>query len=128
MIVFLHKPIRKALDEPVGHAVDIGDSRTRLLTALGKMPLAAVGSGHLHCYRQTVRDGVREGWAPSTGFVAGEGESLPGPLHQPGIVEYDCTGGAVRASYRSVPGLEDVTAAVPEVTAAIDALGHSTVG
>ncbi|MFD6059879.1 MULTISPECIES: hypothetical protein [Rhodococcus] len=93
------------------------------------MSLAAVGSGHLHCYRQTVRDGVREVWAPSTGFVAGEGESLPYPLHQLGIVEYDCTGGAVRASYGSVPDLEDVTAtAAPEVTAAIDALGHSRVG
>ncbi|MFC9764297.1 metallophosphoesterase family protein [Rhodococcus jostii] len=129
VIVFLHKPIWSALDEPVGHAVDIGESRTQLLTALGKMSLAAVGSGHLHCYRQTVRDGVREVWAPATGFVAGEGESLPGPLHQLGIVEYDCTGGSVRASYRSVPDLEDVTiAAVPEVTAAIDALAHSTVG
>jgi hypothetical protein len=93
------------------------------------MSLAAVGSGHLHCYRQTVRDGVREVWAPSTGFVAGEDKSLSGPLHPLGIVEYDCTGGAVRASYRSVPGLEDVTiAAVPEVTAAIDAVEHRTVG
>ncbi len=54
---------------------------------------------------------------------------FPGPLHQLGIVEYDCTGGAVRASYGSVPDLEDVTAtAAPEVTAAIDAPGHSRVG
>ncbi|MFD6062791.1 metallophosphoesterase family protein [Rhodococcus wratislaviensis] len=129
VIVFLHKPIWSAVDEPVGHAVDIGESRTRLLTALGKVSLAAVGSGHLHCYRQTRRGDTLEVWAPSTGFVAGDGDALPGPLHQLGIVEYDCTDGVVRASYRSVPGLDDVTAgAVPEVTEAIDALGHRAVG
>ncbi len=129
VIVFLHKPIWQAVDEPTEHAFDIGESRTRLLTLLDQVSLAAVGSGHLHCYRQAVRDQAIEVWAPATGFVAGDGDALPGPLHQLGIVEYDCTDAVVRAGYRSVPGLDDVTVtAVPEVIAAIDALADSPVG
>lgn len=129
VIVFLHKPIWQAVDEPTDHTLDIGESRTRLLALLEQVSLAAVGSGHLHCYRQATRGDAIEVWAPATGFVAGEGDALPGPLHQLGIVEYDCTDGAVRASYRSVPGLDDVTVtAVPEVIAAIDALEDSPVG
>ncbi|MDF3313702.1 metallophosphoesterase, partial [Rhodococcus sp. T2V] len=82
-----------------------------------------------HCYRQTRRGEAIEVWAPATAFVAGEDDTFAGPLHQLGIVEYDCTDAVVRASYRSVPGLDDVhVTAVPEVIAAIDALEDSHVG
>lgn len=129
VIVFLHKPIWQAIPEPTDHALDIGESRTRLLALLDKVSLAAVGSGHLHCYRQARRGDAIEVWAPATAFVAGDGDTFSGPLHQLGVVEYDCIDGVVRAAYRSVPGLDDVAAdAVPEVIAAIDAVEGSPVG
>ncbi|OUS92582.1 metallophosphoesterase [Rhodococcus sp. NCIMB 12038] len=129
VIVFLHKPIWQAIPEPSEHAFDIGDSRARLLELLETVSLAAVGSGHLHCYRQTRRGEAIEVWAPATAFVAGEDDTFAGPLHQLGIVEYDCTDGAVRAGYRSVPGLDDVhITAVPEVVEAIEVLADSPVG
>ncbi|MBC2639802.1 MULTISPECIES: metallophosphoesterase [unclassified Rhodococcus (in: high G+C Gram-positive bacteria)] len=128
VIVFLHKPIWSALDEPVGHAVDIGESRTRLLALLDQVSLAAVGSGHLHCYRQTLRGEAVEVWAPATGFVGDVDDTVPGTLPQLGIVEYHCEDERVRAYYRSVPGLDDVTAtSVPEVTEAIAALDAGAV-
>ncbi|MFF0815301.1 metallophosphoesterase family protein [Rhodococcus sp. NPDC003318] len=129
VIVFLHKPIWQVADEPTDHNLDIGESRARLLDLLGTVSLAAVGSGHLHCYRQTRRGETLEVWAPATAFVAGDGDTFAGPLHQLGIVEYDCADGTVRAGYRSVPGLDDVSATgVPEVIAAITALTDSPVG
>jgi 3',5'-cyclic AMP phosphodiesterase CpdA len=107
-MVFLHKPIWQAFPEPVGHTVDIGSARTRLLSILSGVSVRSVGSGHLHCYRQTLRDGIAEVWAPATAFVAPAGSRMPGVLDQLGIVEYELIDGQLRAGYRSVPGVVDV--------------------
>ncbi|MFD5179408.1 metallophosphoesterase family protein [Nocardia sp. NPDC058379] len=117
VLVFLHKPIWSAVDVPTAHALDVGDApRARLLDLLGRVTLKGVGSGHLHRYRRTDRDGVVEVWGPSTAFVAGPaGVHLPAALEQLGVVEYDCDAEGVRVAFRALPGLVDVTLAqVPE--------------
>jgi 3',5'-cyclic AMP phosphodiesterase CpdA len=122
-MVFLHKPIWQASPEPVDHAVDIGSSRTRLLAALDGVSVQSVGSGHLHCYRQTLRDGVTEVWAPATAFVAPGEDRMPGALHQLGIVEYELLDGTLRAGYRSVPGVVDLDPTqIPQFNVAMTAI------
>jgi 3',5'-cyclic AMP phosphodiesterase CpdA len=103
VLLFLHKPVFAALDRPTDHAVDVGPrARERLLTLFAGTGLRAVGSGHLHRYRSVDRDGVREVWAPSTAFVAGEGGGLPAGLAQLGVVTYDTGVDAAGASRVSV--------------------------
>jgi 3',5'-cyclic AMP phosphodiesterase CpdA len=114
VLLFLHKPVFAALDRPIDHAVDVGpQARERLLALFAGTGLRAVGSGHLHRYRSIDRGGVREVWAPSTAFVAGEGGGLPAGLAQLGVVTYDTgvgTAGAPRLSvaFRAPGDLESV--------------------
>jgi 3',5'-cyclic AMP phosphodiesterase CpdA len=71
LALFVHKPLFDAsLDEAAitGRFVNIA-ARMRLLAAfLDRRPLV-VASGHVHQYRSTLTDGVRQVWAPSTGFI-----------------------------------------------------------
>jgi 3',5'-cyclic AMP phosphodiesterase CpdA len=114
VLLFLHKPVFAALDHPIDHAVDVGpQARERLLALFARTGLRAVGSGHLHRYRSVDYDGVREVWAPSTAFVAGEEGGLPSGLSQLGVVTYDTgldTAGAPRVSvtFRAPADLETV--------------------
>lgn len=124
VLLFLHKPVWSAADEPVGHQVDIGPvSRDRLLGLLDRIRLRAVGSGHLHCYRQVPRGAAVEVWAPATAFLAPSGYELPGTRRELGYVEYTVAAGTVTAAFRLVPGMPQLAVDdVPAIAEAIAAL------
>lgn len=122
VLLFLHKPVWRAVDVPTDHQLDVGDGpRERLLGLFDRLAVKAVGSGHLHRYRQAVRDGVAEVWAPSTAFLAGAVDSrLPEALHQLGVVEYECGPADVQVRFRAPVGLAEVGLdGVPELLAAV---------
>jgi 3',5'-cyclic AMP phosphodiesterase CpdA len=134
VLVFLHKPVWPAIEGPTDHQVDVGDApRARLLDLFGRLTVKAVGSGHLHRYRQTVRGGTTEVWAPSTaGLARAVDDRLPAALHQLGVVEYECDGAEVQVRFRAPVGLvEGDLPGVPELAVAmaeIDGRRPTTVG
>lgn len=74
VLLALHKPLfLQSPDETEVTATSINpEPRARLLRRLQDSPMRAVISGHLHCHRDVVRDGVRHVWAPSTAFLVRE--------------------------------------------------------
>lgn len=70
IMLVLHKPLfLQSLDETGMTASSINpEPRDRLLRRLRCSPTQVVVSGHLHCHRDVVRDGLRHVWAPSTAF------------------------------------------------------------
>lgn len=67
-----HKPLAedRLTDNAVNYWPVLPEARARLL-ALGQPAL--VLSGHVHQWRPREVDGVRQVWAPSTGFIVGDG-------------------------------------------------------
>ncbi|MFW0783457.1 metallophosphoesterase [Gordonia sp. CPCC 206044] len=124
VLLFLHKPLWAVSEVPTDHQLDVGPvARDRLLSLLGEVDLRAVGSGHLHCHRQTARGAALEVWAPATAFLASDGESLPETRQELGYIEYDVTDADVTASFCAVPGLAQRTQHdVPEIAKAIEAM------
>lgn len=123
VLLFLHKPIWPALDEPIEHQLEVdAASRERLLGLLDGAALRAVGSGHLHSYRHRQRGEIVEIWAPSTAFAAAAEHTMFGGLSEIGYVEYVVEDGTVEANFRSLPGLVRRTgASIPQVSEALDA-------
>ena len=74
ILLALHKPLfLQSADETEVTATSINpEPRARLLRRLHGAPVQAVVSGHLHCHRDVVRDGLRHVWAPSTAFLVQE--------------------------------------------------------
>ncbi len=74
VLLALHKPLfLQSPDETEVTATSINpEPRARLLRRLRGTPVRAVISGHLHCHRDVVRDGLRHVWAPSTAFLVQE--------------------------------------------------------
>jgi 3',5'-cyclic AMP phosphodiesterase CpdA len=65
-ILFLHKPLWSPLDFETEHAIALpAAERDRLLGALAPLDIAAVCSGHLHCYAAGRQGGVLTVSAPS---------------------------------------------------------------
>jgi 3',5'-cyclic AMP phosphodiesterase CpdA len=128
VLLFLHKPLWSVTDEPVDHQVDIGPvSRDRLLGLLADVELRAVGSGHLHRYRQVPRGAALEIWAPATAFLP-DGDELPDALVELGYVEYTVSDGVVTAEFRLVPGMPQLGQRdVPEIAAAIERMTAAAV-
>lgn len=125
VLLFLHKPLWAATDEPAEHQVDVGPvARDRLLGLLARVDLRAVGCGHLHRYRKVQRNNAIEVWAPATAFLAPElVDGLPEAHEQLGFVEYTVAGGDVTAEFRLVPGMPQLTTDdVPEIAQAIEAM------
>ncbi|MFC4950004.1 metallophosphoesterase family protein [Pseudonocardia sp. GCM10023141] len=124
VLLFLHKPLWSATDEPVDHQVDVGPvARDRLLGLLERIDLRSVGCGHLHRYRQVRRDRAIEVWAPATAFLAAGEDSLPDGRQELGYVEYTVEGGEVTAQFRLVPGMPQITTDdVPSIAQAIEAM------
>ena len=105
-LLALHKPLfLQSPDEAEMTATSVNpEPRARLLRRLRGAPVQVVVSGHLHCHRDVVRDGLRHVWAPSTAFL----------VHEPvdataanilGILCIELDDNGVRVEAIDVPGL-----------------------
>ena len=105
ILLVLHKPLfQQSADETELTATSINpEPRARLMRRLRAAPVRLVVSGHLHCHRDTVRDGVRYVWAPSPAFQA----TVPpeGAAAVPGVLAIELDGKKVRVELVEVPGL-----------------------
>jgi 3',5'-cyclic AMP phosphodiesterase CpdA len=86
--LFVHKPL--FLDSPdetekTGKCV-FPEPRRRLLALMERARVRFVASGHLHCYRHAVHDGVDHVWAPATSFQMPENAEPRGLESRPGYV------------------------------------------
>ncbi|MDA8034277.1 MAG: metallophosphoesterase [Actinomycetota bacterium] len=119
VLLFSHKPLWSPFGDVPGHTVAIAkDDRERILELFSASPVTVSASGHLHRYLNGTTDGVLTVSAPSTAFLAAAGGDPRPGLQQLGYVELLVDGSAVRASYRSVPGLVELGAFdLPEVVA-----------
>lgn len=124
VLLFLHKPVWTVVEGPTEHQFDIGNAASeRLLGLFEETDLRAVGTGHLHRYRQKLRGDVIEVWAPSTAFISEDDLGLPEGRDEVGYIEYVIEGGEVTVTDRSVPGMVNVTPhEVPDVTDMLAAL------
>jgi len=122
-LVFCHKPLVDP-DPAATHPMSIpADAVPRLRAALGRIDVAAYGSGHLHRYLLE-RDG--DAWAvsaPAVAFTAGSAADYPG-LRQLGLVEYEITADAVVPTFRSIHTLvERDLMDLPEARRALEEAG-----
>jgi 3',5'-cyclic AMP phosphodiesterase CpdA len=105
IMLVLHKPLfQHSADETELTATSVNpEPRARLMRRLQAAPVRMVLSGHLHCHRDVVRDGVRYVWAPSPAF------QVPAPpegaVAGPGVLAMELEGEAVRVDLVEVPGL-----------------------
>lgn len=74
-----HKPLTEqaVADGAVNYWPVLPTPRARLLALFGEARPALVLSGHLHMWRDRVADGIRQVWAPSTGFIVGDAWQEP---------------------------------------------------
>jgi 3',5'-cyclic AMP phosphodiesterase CpdA len=100
IMLVLHKPLfLQSVAEAEMTASSVNPRpRARLLHRLQRAPVRLVVSGHLHCHRDIVRDGLRHVWAPSTAFllhahVGGDAAAIVGMLS----IELGAQGAHVRA-------------------------------
>lgn len=91
-LFFTHKPVWAFTPELQDPRLSVGpESLPRLEAALAALDVRGYGSGHLHHYALTHRDGVPVVSAPSTAFVhrGAVSADIVGPgLIQLGVVEY----------------------------------------
>jgi 3',5'-cyclic AMP phosphodiesterase CpdA len=106
IMLVLHKPLfLQSSDETEMTASSTNpEPRGRLLRRLRRSPTQVVVSGHLHCHRDVVRDGLRHVWAPSTAF------RLPAHVDADaaailGILSLELDQGGARVKVIDVPGL-----------------------
>lgn len=108
ILLVLHKPLfLQQADESEMTASSVNPApRARLLQRLSAapVPVQAVVSGHLHCYRDTVRAGLRQVWAPSTAFVVPGGAPVDAAAIV-GVLCIDLDAQDPRIDLVSVPGL-----------------------
>jgi 3',5'-cyclic AMP phosphodiesterase CpdA len=106
IMLVLHKPLfLQSSDETEMTASSTNpEPRGRLLRRLRRSPTQVVVSGHLHCHRDVVRDGLRHVWAPSTAFrlhahVDADAAAILG------ILSLELDQGGARVEVIDVPGL-----------------------
>jgi 3',5'-cyclic AMP phosphodiesterase CpdA len=119
VLLALHKPMfLQAADETEVTARSINpEPRARLLRRLRGTPVRAVISGHLHCHRDVVRDGLRHVWAPSTAFLVQEPADAAAD-NILGILSVELGNYGVQVELVDVPGL------VPHDLAALKGYGR----
>lgn len=107
--VFLHKPmfIDGPEEGPRGYWTVLPEPRRRLAELFAKARLKLVASGHLHGWRQEMRDGVAYVWAPSGAFVVGALQEDLGAERTLGAVEHIFTPEGVTSRFIRADGLED---------------------
>jgi 3',5'-cyclic AMP phosphodiesterase CpdA len=105
IMLVLHKPLFQHLaDETELTRMSVKpEPRARLMRRLRAAPVRLVVSGHRHCHRDVVCDGVRYVWAPSPAFQA----TTPpeGAVAIPGLLAIELDGEAARVDLVEVPGL-----------------------
>ena len=115
-----HKPLceERLTDTAVNYWPVLPGPRARLL-ALGRPAL--VLSGHVHQWRPREADGIRQIWAPSTGFVVGDRWQVALGEKRLGWVEHEFhADGSHDHRLREVPGLRlDDIGLLPEVYGAV---------
>jgi len=126
-VVFTHKPVRAHAPEHQNTHLSIGPGALpRLEAVLARLDVRAYGSGHLHHYALTERDGAAVVSAPSTAFVhrGAVSADVVGPgLAQLGVVEY-ALGDRVLPSFRApLDIVEPEFLEVEQARIALDALG-----
>ena len=106
IMLALHKPLflQSAAEAESTPASVNPEPRARLLRRLRGAPVQVVVSGHLHCHRDVVREGVRHVWAPSTAFVPHEPID-PAASSIVGILSIELDDGGARVAMIDVPGL-----------------------
>ncbi|MGW8482588.1 metallophosphoesterase family protein [Microbacterium sp. NPDC055903] len=124
---FTHKPVWAYKPEYQNTHLTVGpDSLPRLEAVLAQLDVRAFGSGHLHHYQVTERDGATVVSAPSTAFVHRTAVSpdVVGPsLIQLGIVDWEL-GDRVLPVFRAPIGIvEPEFLEVEQAKAALDAMG-----
>jgi 3',5'-cyclic AMP phosphodiesterase CpdA len=111
--LFLHKPLYlDAPDDPELAASAIRyvppRPRRRLIEMLGAVDLRLVASGHVHQRRDYSYRGVRNIWAPSTGFIISDKRQERIALKEVGLVEYRFTPDSFEVRHIRAPGMVDV--------------------
>lgn len=106
ILLALHKPLfLQSADEAEITATSVNPGpRARLLRRLQGGPVQAIVSGHLHCHRDVVRDGLRHVWAPSTAFLVREPADAAAD-NVLGILSVEVGDDEVRVELVDVPGL-----------------------
>jgi 3',5'-cyclic AMP phosphodiesterase CpdA len=106
IMLALHKPLLlQSADEAEMTASSVNpEPRARLLRRLKTAPVQLVVSGHLHCRRDVVRDGLRCIWAPSTAFVH-RAHPFDGAACEVGVLSVELDGGGARVEAIDIPGL-----------------------
>ena len=106
ILLVLHKPLfLQEADKSQLTASSVNPvPRRRLLQRLraAPVPVQAVVSGHLHCYRDVVRAGLRQVWTPSTAFVANAPGDAAAIL---GFLSISLDSAVPRIEMVSVPGM-----------------------
>ncbi|QNA91604.1 MULTISPECIES: metallophosphoesterase [unclassified Microbacterium] len=127
VVVFTHKPVWAYAPEYQNTHLTVGpDSLPRLEAVLAQLDVRAFGSGHLHHYALTEREGAAVVSAPSTAFVhrGAVSADIVGPgLAQLGVVEYEL-GERVLPSFRApLDIVEPEFLEVEPARIALDAMG-----
>lgn len=105
IMLVLHKPLfQQSADEAELTRRSVNpEPRARLMRRLRAARVRLVVSGHLHCHRDTVCEGVRYVWAPSPAFQSTTPPA--GAVAVPGVLAIELDGGAARVDLVEVPGL-----------------------
>lgn len=105
---FMHKPLFLGSPDEgdMGYWTIKPAARAPLQARIREHRVALVATGHLHKMHQTVVDGCRYVWAPSSGFVVGERmqEDMPGEKKL-GAVVHDFAPGTVTTRMVELPAL-----------------------
>lgn len=106
VLLALHKPLfLQSADESEVTATSVNpEPRARLLRRLQAAPVQVVVSGHLHCHRDVVRDGLRHVWAPSTAFLVQQPADASAD-NIVGILSIEVGNDGVHVELVDVPGL-----------------------
>jgi hypothetical protein len=106
VLLALHKPLfLQSPGETEVTATSINpEPRARLPRRLRGAPVRAIVSGHLHCHRDIVRDGLRHVWAPSTAFLVQEPADATAD-NIVGVLSVEVGDDGVHVELVDVPGL-----------------------
>jgi 3',5'-cyclic AMP phosphodiesterase CpdA len=90
LALFVHKPLfDQSPDEDAITGRFLNPvPRRELLEKLADVPLALVGCGHIHQFRETMAGGTHHVWCPSTGFTVPDHRQPRYGLKQVGYVEH----------------------------------------